>query len=79
MIVAKGVIAPRAALSSLTDEFMVVDTPGASAADFQSFDFTRRRVPLFPFEPNAALSDAIHSTFGGNRPGDGIPSNADAR
>ena len=62
VIIAKGVIAPRAALSSITDQFVLVDTPGASTADFQRFEFSRRRRPLFPFEAHATLADAIGST-----------------
>jgi microcystin degradation protein MlrC len=62
VIIAKGVIAPRAALSSLTDDFILVDTPGPSTADFQRFEFTRRRRPLYPFESEATLADAIGST-----------------
>jgi microcystin degradation protein MlrC len=62
VIIAKGVIAPRAALSSLTDHFMLVDTPGPSTADFQRFEFTRRRRPLYPFESEATLADAVGST-----------------
>ncbi|MEX0756933.1 MAG: M81 family metallopeptidase, partial [Acidimicrobiia bacterium] len=35
VIVAKGVIAPRAAFSAISDDLILVDTPGPSTADFQ--------------------------------------------
>ena len=62
VIVAKGVIAPRAGFSAVTDQFILVDTPGASTADFQNFAFSHRRRPLFPFETEVSLNDAVHSS-----------------
>ena len=62
VIVAKGVIAPRASLSSVTKRFLLVDTPGPSAASFLDFQFRHRRRPMYPFEPDASLSDAVHTS-----------------
>ena len=58
VIVAKGVIAPRAAFSAISDDLVLVDTPGPSTADFSRFDYTARRVPLYPLEPNATFEDS---------------------
>jgi len=60
-VVAKGVIAPRAGFMPITDRFLMVDTPGPSAADFQVFQFHRRRTPMYPFEPDAGLGAAVHT------------------
>jgi microcystin degradation protein MlrC len=59
VIVAKGVIAPRAAFTSIAREFLLVDTPGISTADFQRFDYTHRRSPMFPFEPDTTFEDRV--------------------
>ena len=56
LITVKAVIAPRAAYEEVTDAFVLVDTPGASSANLNDFDFRHRRHPMFPFEIDAALS-----------------------
>lgn len=62
VIVAKGVIAPRAAFSAISDDLILVDTPGPSTADFQRFDYSARRTPLYPFEPHTAFTDAVEAS-----------------
>ena len=57
VIVAKGVIAPRAAFTSIARRFLLVDTPGISTADFQRFQYAHRRSPMFPFEPDTTFED----------------------
>jgi microcystin degradation protein MlrC len=64
VIVAKGVIAPRAAFLAITDDLILVDTPGPSTADFGRFDYTARRVPLYPFEPHTEFADAVEAAGG---------------
>jgi len=49
-IVAKGVVAPRAGYESVASEFLLVDTPGVTAADLSGFSYQRRRRPLWPLE-----------------------------
>ncbi|HEY3061826.1 MAG TPA: M81 family metallopeptidase [Chloroflexota bacterium] len=53
IIVAKGVVSPRPAYQPIAAEMLLVNTPGASAADLSTFDYRRRRRPLYPFEPDA--------------------------
>jgi microcystin degradation protein MlrC len=54
VIVAKGVVSPRAAYAPIAAELIPVDTPGVTAADLSRFTFRHRRRPLWPFEPGAA-------------------------
>lgn len=54
VIVAKGVVAPRGAYEPIAARILLVNTPGATAADPGSFDYQRRRRPLYPLEPDAA-------------------------
>ena len=50
-IVAKGVIAPRAAYEAIAQGgFLSVDSPGVTRADMIKLDYRHRRRPLFPFE-----------------------------
>jgi microcystin degradation protein MlrC len=58
VIVAKGVVAPRAAYRSLTSNFILADTPGITRADATQLRYHRRPQPLFPFDKNASRSDA---------------------
>ncbi|MCB1234428.1 MAG: M81 family metallopeptidase [Verrucomicrobiae bacterium] len=51
--VAKGVIAPMAAYAECSDRFIHVNTPGCTSADMKRLEFSKRRRPLFPFEPDA--------------------------
>lgn len=50
IFVAKGVIAPQAAYRDVCDQFIHVNTPGATCADMKQLDFKNRRRPMFPFE-----------------------------
>jgi microcystin degradation protein MlrC len=53
VVVAKGVVAPRAAFEPIASEIILVNTPGVTAADLSHFTYHRRRRPLYPFEPGA--------------------------
>lgn len=55
IIVAKGVHSPRAAFESLASRLIWVATPGATSADLNTFRYTNRRRPMFPFESDAAF------------------------
>jgi microcystin degradation protein MlrC len=50
VVVAKGVVSPRAAYGPIAAEMIVVDTPGVTTADLTRFEYRRRRRPLYPFE-----------------------------
>lgn len=52
-VVAKGVVAPRAAYEPIAAQILLVDTPGVTTADLSRFVYQRRRRPLYPFEPEA--------------------------
>ena len=53
VVVAKGVVSPRPAYSRVAKEIVLVNTPGVTTGDLTFFTFHRRRVPLYPFEPDA--------------------------
>ena len=53
ILIAKGVIAPRAAYAPVAGEIVLVDTPGCTADDPASFEYKRRRRPLYPLEESA--------------------------
>jgi microcystin degradation protein MlrC len=53
IVVAKGVVAPRGAYAPIAARIVLVDTPGATAADPTRFEYKRRRRPLYPLEPDA--------------------------
>jgi len=53
VVVAKGVQSPRPAYQPIAAEVIMVNTPGVSTADLESFPYTRRRHPLYPFEMDA--------------------------
>jgi len=53
VVVAKGVQSPRPAYAPIAAEIILVDTPGAAAADLGTFTYHHRRRPLYPFEPDA--------------------------
>ena len=57
LIVAKGVIAPRAAYEPVAGETVLVDTPGVTANNPRLFRYSNRRRPLFPLERDAAYRD----------------------
>jgi microcystin degradation protein MlrC len=54
VIVAKGVVAPRAGYEPVAADFVLADTPGVTAAELAQLDYTQRSRPLWPFEPAAA-------------------------
>jgi microcystin degradation protein MlrC len=54
IVVAKGVVAPRGAYQPIAARIVLVNTPGATAADPSQFEYRRRRRPLYPLEPDAA-------------------------
>jgi microcystin degradation protein MlrC len=56
ILIAKGVVAPRAAYQPVSAEIVLVDTPGASSANPTNFEFHNRRRPLYPFEEDAEYS-----------------------
>jgi microcystin degradation protein MlrC len=53
VVVAKGVQSPRPAYEPIAAEIILVNTPGAAAADLDTFTYQHRRRPLYPFEPEA--------------------------
>jgi microcystin degradation protein MlrC len=57
ILVAKGVNAPIAAYREVCRHFIRVNTPGVTTADMTLLPFTRRRRPMFPFEPLHAPRD----------------------
>lgn len=50
IIIAKGVIAPIAAYEPIAERIIAVNTIGSTSADIDSFSYTHRRRPLYPFE-----------------------------
>ncbi|NQW19716.1 MAG: M81 family metallopeptidase [Chloroflexi bacterium] len=50
IIVAKGVSSPRPAYQPIAAEIIIVNSPGVTSADLDTFEFKNRRVPLYPFE-----------------------------
>lgn len=53
IVIAKGVVSPRAAYEPIAREIILADTPGVSSADMSTFNFQNRRRPLYPFEEEA--------------------------
>ena len=53
IVIAKGVVSPRAAYEPIAREIILADTPGVSSADLSTFNFEHRRRPLYPFEEDA--------------------------
>jgi len=54
VVVAKGVVSPRPAYQPIAAEIILVNTPGVTTADLSTFEYHRRRRPLFPFEQDAS-------------------------
>jgi microcystin degradation protein MlrC len=54
VLTAKGVHAPVAAYGPVCKHLIRVGTPGVTAADLRTFEYRRRRRPMFPFEPNTS-------------------------
>ncbi|MDP7484559.1 MAG: M81 family metallopeptidase [Dehalococcoidia bacterium] len=50
IIVAKGVNSPLPAYLPIAAEIIIVNSPGVTSADLDTFEYKRRRVPLYPFE-----------------------------
>lgn len=50
ILIAKGVVAPRAAYEPVSAEILLADTPGVTSDNPNHFTYTRRRVPLYPLE-----------------------------
>lgn len=50
ILVAKGVISPRAAYNPVAAKTILVDTPGATCVNPSAFTYHHRRRPLFPLE-----------------------------
>lgn len=55
ILVAKGVVAPVTAYSEVCQTMIRVNTRGTTTADIESFDYKRRRRPLFPLEENTTF------------------------
>jgi microcystin degradation protein MlrC len=53
IIIAKGVIAPIAAYEPIAEKIITVNTLGSTSADIYSFNYKRRRFPLYPLEKDA--------------------------
>jgi len=53
VVVAKGVVSPRAAYEPIAREIIMADTPGVTTADLSSLPYRHRRRPLYPFEEEA--------------------------
>ncbi len=51
IIVAKGVIAPRAAYEPVSARIIAVDTPGVTATGPEHFTYYHRPKPLYPLDP----------------------------
>jgi microcystin degradation protein MlrC len=52
VLIAQGVHAPVAAYAPVCRTLIRVNTPGVTSADLSHFEYTRRRKPLYPFEPD---------------------------
>ncbi|HCI86188.1 MAG TPA: hypothetical protein DHV68_05030 [Dehalococcoidia bacterium] len=50
IVVAKGVSSPRPAYQPIAAEIIIVNSPGVTSADLDTFEFHSRRIPLYPFE-----------------------------
>jgi microcystin degradation protein MlrC len=59
VIVAKGVVAPRGAYEPIASRILLVNTPGATAADPTLFAYHRRRRPLYPLELDATYTQRL--------------------
>jgi microcystin degradation protein MlrC len=61
-LIAKGVNAPIAAYQEVCNHFVRVNTPGSTCADMTQLTFQHRRLPMFPFEPEAVWPHAGSET-----------------
>lgn len=62
VIVTKGVVAPRAGYEPVAACFVLVDTPGVTAAELSQLAYTRRPSPLWPLEEDAVWTGASSSS-----------------
>jgi microcystin degradation protein MlrC len=53
ILIAKGVVAPRAAYEPIARQVILVDTPGSTSANPECFNYQYRRRPLYPLEAEA--------------------------
>lgn len=53
ILIVKGVVAPRAAYEPVAQKVILVDTPGSTSVNPESFDYQYRRRPLYPLETQA--------------------------
>ncbi len=53
IVVAKGVVSPRPAYQPIAGKVIIVNTPGVTTADLTTFEYHRRRRPLYPLELDA--------------------------
>jgi len=53
ILIAKGVVAPRAAYEPIARQVILVDTPGSTSANPECFNYQYRRRPLYPLETEA--------------------------
>jgi microcystin degradation protein MlrC len=57
-VVGKGVNSPKAGYGRVCGEQLMVDTPGVTRLSVEAFDYTRRRRPMYPFEPQTQYAVA---------------------
>ena len=50
IIIAKGVSSPRPAYQPIAAQIIIVNSPGVTSADLETFEYKHRRVPLYPVE-----------------------------
>jgi microcystin degradation protein MlrC len=53
IVVARGVVSPRASYQRIAKEILLVNTPGVTTSDLTFFTYRRRRPSLYPFELDA--------------------------
>jgi len=56
ILIAKGVVAPRAAYDPVASQTILVDTPGVTQDDPARFAYRHRRRPLYPMEAGAVYA-----------------------
>ena len=61
LIVLKGVQAPIAAYQPVCHSFLRINTPGSTTADLFQLEFSRRRMPMFPWEKTGGQIEYVTS------------------
>lgn len=56
ILIAKGVVAPRAAYEPVSAEIVLADTPGVTSDNPKHFHYEKRRKPLYPLEVEAEFT-----------------------